>query len=73
MTRPDQALEGRSVGAGPDANPARIACSTKSRIDRPCARRLSLTVSIRSANRDPAALCEPNDPVFLDELMSVPT
>ena len=32
-------------------------------MDRRCARRLSLTVSIRSAKRDPSALCEPNDPL----------
>jgi hypothetical protein len=41
---------------------ARIDCSRKSRIDRSCARKLSLTVSMRSAKRDPARLAEPYEP-----------
>jgi len=38
---------------------ALIASTRKSRIDRPCARRLSQTVSIRSTKSDPARLAEP--------------
>jgi hypothetical protein len=34
-------------------------CSKKWRIDRPCARRLSQTVSIRSTKGDPVRLAEP--------------
>jgi hypothetical protein len=38
---------------------ALIAATRKSRIDRPCARRLSHTVSIRSTKRYPARLADP--------------
>lgn len=38
---------------------ARMLASKYSRIGRPCARRLSLNVSIRSAKRLPASLIDP--------------
>lgn len=42
---------------------ARGVCSRNTKIDRPCARRLAQTVSIRSTKRDPAGLADPNDPL----------
>ena len=53
---------GMSVGYASPQIRLRTHVSRKSRIDRPCARRLSQTVSIRSTKRDPAALAEPNEP-----------
>ena len=40
---------------------ALIASTRKSRIDRPCARRLSHTVSIRSTKSDPVRLADPKE------------
>jgi hypothetical protein len=54
---------GRRDGCTPPVSRARIDGSRKSRIERSCAHRLSLTVSMHSAERDLARLAEPNEPL----------
>ena len=58
---PRYEVAGRSVGWLEAAGLVRMHCSKKSRIDRPCARRLSQTVSIRSTKSDPVWLAEPKE------------
>ena len=57
----DTNYDGSRDGGRAFARRARIVFSENSSIDRPCARRLSHTVSIRSAKRDPHRLAEPKD------------